>query len=78
MHLLICLSYLNREKFKKQVDDTNLVERITDFADRYSHGQQDSGRLDSNVESDAAEVDRKTVLDLCAHMFHMKDEEERN
>lgn len=27
------------------------------------------------VDSDAAEIDRKTVLDLCAHMFHMKDED---
>jgi len=47
MHLLICLSYLNREKFKKHVEEAGLVDRITDFADRYSHGQQES-------ESDAA------------------------
>ena len=24
-------------------------------------------------ENEAAEIDKKTVLDLCAHMFHPKD-----
>lgn len=42
MHLLICLSYLNREKFRKQVEEAGLAERITDFADRYSHGQPEA------------------------------------
>jgi hypothetical protein len=30
------------------------------------------------LENEAAEVDKKTVLDLCAHMFHLKDEDEKN
>jgi len=25
------------------------------------------------LENEAAEIDKKTVLDLCAHMFHPKD-----
>jgi hypothetical protein len=25
------------------------------------------------TENEAAEIDKKTVLDLCAHMFHPKD-----
>lgn len=25
------------------------------------------------IENEAAEIDKKTVLDLCAHMFHPKD-----
>ncbi len=26
------------------------------------------------IESDNSEIDKKTVLDLCAHMFHPKDQ----
>jgi len=25
------------------------------------------------IENEAVEIDKKTVLDLCAHMFHPKD-----
>ena len=25
------------------------------------------------IDNEAAEIDKKTVLDLCAHMFHPKD-----
>ena len=25
------------------------------------------------LDNEAAEIDKKTVLDLCAHMFHPKD-----
>jgi hypothetical protein len=42
MHILICLSYLNREKFRKLTDEANLPEKITEFAERYTHSQQDS------------------------------------
>lgn len=27
------------------------------------------------VDGEAAEMDKKTVLDLCSHMFHGKEEE---
>lgn len=27
----------------------------------------------NSVENEAIEIDKKTVLDLCAHMFHPKD-----
>ena len=35
MHLLITLSYLCKAKFKKQMDEVNLVKRINEFVDYY-------------------------------------------
>jgi hypothetical protein len=34
--------------------------------------------VDSNLENEGAEIDKRTVLDLCAHMFHPKDSELEN
>ena len=66
MHLLICLSYLSKEEyFKVQKENCNFVERISDFVDYYSQI--------NTSENEAAEIDKRTVLDLCAHMFHPKD-----
>lgn len=66
MHLLICLSYLSKEEFfKVQKENCNFVERISDFVEHYSQI--------NTSENEAAEIDKRTVLDLCAHMFHPKD-----
>lgn len=66
MHLLICLSYLSKEEyFKEQKERCNFVERISDFVEYYSQI--------NTSENQAAEIDKRTVLDLCAHMFHPKD-----
>jgi len=27
----------------------------------------------SNIDNESAEIDKRTVLDLCAHMFHPRD-----
>lgn len=43
----------------------HFVDRISEFVEEYSQ---------INTENnEAAEIDKKTVLDLCAHMFHPKD-----
>jgi hypothetical protein len=34
--------------------------------------------LFNNSENEAVEIDKKTVLDLCAHMFHPKDNTTEN
>lgn len=66
MHILICLSYLSKERFTPQIEECNFVDRISDFVEFYN--SQDTSSNEGNPE-----IDRKTVLDLCAHMFHPKD-----
>jgi len=66
MHILICLSYLSKERFSQAIEETNFVDKISDFVEYYSQ---------LNVtDADGSEIDKKTVLDLCAHMFHPKDQ----
>jgi len=36
MHLLICLSYLSKERFSSSLDETHFVDRISDFVELYS------------------------------------------
>ena len=66
MHILICLSYLSKERFHQQIEEWNFVDKISDFVEFYNS-------LNSNDNDGNPEIDRKTVLDLCAHMFHPKD-----
>jgi len=70
MHLLICLSYLSKDQFKVVVENCNFVERISEFVEYYSQI--------NTSENEGAEIDKRTVLDLCAHMFHPKDSELEN
>jgi hypothetical protein len=65
IHCLICLSYLSKERFSKTIDSTNFVDRISQFVETFSMKQIG--------ESDHESSDKKTILDLCAHMFHPKD-----
>ena len=41
------------------------MEKISEFVEYYSQI--------NTSENEAAEIDKRTVLDLCAHMFHPKD-----
>ena len=36
IHLLICLSYLSKERFSKSIDDTQFVDRISMFVESFS------------------------------------------
>lgn len=65
MHLLICLSYLNKERFQVQAEACGFEDAISEFVEYYSKIQV--------VENENGEIDKRTVLDLCAHMFHPKD-----
>jgi len=65
MHLLIALSYLSKENFSQQIEECQFVDRISEFVESYSQI--------NTAENEAIEIDKKTVLDLCAHMFHPKD-----
>ncbi len=100
MHVLICLSYLSKERFTQILEDTHFVDKISDFVELYSqlnpqaaapqqvqvpsnNGKScDLNVIESEINSSALnpqqtaaqEIDKKTVLDLCAHMFHPKDQ----
>jgi hypothetical protein len=65
MHLLICLSYLSKEQFKVICEDHGFFDKISEFVEWYSKMP--------NVDNENGEIDKRTVLDLCAHMFHPKD-----
>ncbi len=65
MHILICLSYLNKEKFLAVSEECGFTEIISEFVEYYSKLQV--------KENENGEIDKRTVLDLCAHMFHPKD-----
>ena len=64
MHILMCLSYLSKDRFTAIKEECKFYDRITEFVEYYSN-------IRANNES--AEIDKRTVLDLCAHMFHPKD-----
>ena len=94
IHLLICLSYLSKERFSQILEECTFVDRISDFVEWYSiknplNSQNDPsseehkqtgansamgmGRQQQNSSTNHTVVDKKTVLDLCAHMFHPKE-----
>lgn len=65
MHVLICLSYLSKERFTSIIEECGFIEKISEFVEFYSQL--------TITDTDNSEIDKKTVLDLCAHMFHPKD-----
>lgn len=68
VHLLICLSYLSKERFSSVLEEVHFVEKISEFVEWYSSRHQSPSTNKTQVS------ERKTVLDLCAHMFHPKDQ----
>lgn len=80
IHTLICLSYLSKERFSQALEESMFVERISDFVEWYSirnpifDASNPEGALAGKQAAAAnALIDKKTVLDLCAHMFHPKE-----
>lgn len=65
MHLLIALSYLSKDNFSRQIEECGFVDKISEFVEFYSQIK--------TTDNEALEIDKKTVLDLCAHMFHPRD-----
>jgi len=61
------------------MEKCKFVERISEFVEDYSQINTESNNLSiifsiiNFIDNEAAEIDKKTVLDLCAHMFHPKD-----
>lgn len=65
MHLLICLSYLSKESFSECWEAVGFFDKISEFVEWYSKIP--------TTDSENGEIDKRTVLDLWAHMFHPKD-----
>ena len=65
MHMLICLSYLSKDNFKQICEELSFFDKISEFVEWYSKVP--------TTDSENGEIDRRTVLDLCAHMFHPRD-----
>ena len=53
------------------LEETNFVEKISDFVEWYSIRNPNNTASEDNEGTSV--VDKKMVLDLCAHMFHPKD-----
>ena len=65
MHVLISISYLAKENFKEIQNKTGFLNKIQKFIEIYSKI--------NTTNNEALEIDKKTVLDLCAHMFHPEE-----
>ena len=63
MHLLVCLSFMSKDKFGGLRDECKLFDRINEFKEYYK---------DTRVTSETAEIDKNTVLELCNQMFTQK------
>lgn len=79
IHILISLSYLSKERFGQVLDECRFVDRISEFVEWFTVKHTP---VDLVVNTDKPSLahsggrtvsERKTVLDLCAHMFHPKD-----
>ena len=76
MHILICLSYLNQTlKFEELVNkpNCNFNTKISSFVEYYSALSVDPCTTSpSPSSSQSFDIDKKTILDLCAHIFLVK------
>ncbi len=58
MHILIAISYLSKDNFQEILTEVKFIDRITKFIEYYSQI--------NTTDNEALEIDKKTVLDLCA------------
>ncbi len=54
-----------KDSFKDIQAKSGFINKIQKFVETYSKI--------STTNNEALEIDKKTVLDLCAHMFHPED-----
>jgi predicted DNA binding CopG/RHH family protein len=72
MHLLISLSYIIKSPMLKSYaegPDCNFSERISQFVEYFSKKPINSNQAEL-VDDENGDIDKRTILDLCAHMFH--------
>lgn len=72
MHLLISLSYIIKSPMLKgyvETPECNFSERISQFVEYFSKKPLNSNAHEL-VDDENGDIDKRTILDLCAHMFH--------
>jgi len=70
MHILICLSYFHKSPvIAKYVEECKFTDKISGFVEEFSK----EGKRPNDENTD---IDRRTILDLCAHIFHPSQQEE--
>lgn len=69
MHLLVCTSYLSKDRFSMIRDECKLTERITDFVAYYKN-------LPLEDNDTSTESERNNILALCDYIFTKKIDED--
>ena len=78
MHVLICLSYIIKSPTLKNYVETpecQFTERISQFVEYFSkkpiNSKLAAGEKDvPQVDDENGDIDKRTIMDLCAYMFH--------
>ncbi|OMJ76421.1 hypothetical protein SteCoe_24205 [Stentor coeruleus] len=65
IHLLIALTSLANDRFVAILDNTQFNERISEFVEFYS--------VKSGEQENESPESRKIILDMCAHLFHPRE-----
>ena len=93
MHVLISLSYLNRSELLRSYVESaecQFSDKISAFVEYYSkvplnaNIDLEDSRLDTKsdqppqVDDENGDIDKRTILDLCAHMFHPNRQNEND
>ena len=65
IHLLIALTSLANDRFINILDSTQFNERISEFVEFYS--------VKSGEQENESPESRKIILDMCAHLFHPRE-----
>lgn len=65
IHLLIALTSMANERFINILDSTQFNERISEFVEFYS--------VKSGEQENESPESRKIILDMCAHLFHPRE-----
>jgi hypothetical protein len=80
MHVLICLSYLySSDALREYVEAApcSFSEKVSQFVEYYSKIMPvdiaGSSGKDECPDDENFDIDKRTILDLCAHMFHPKN-----
>ena len=80
MHVLICLSYLySSDALREYVEAApcSFSEKVSQFVEYYSKimpvDVAGSSGKDECPDDENFDIDKRTILDLCAHMFHPKN-----
>lgn len=79
MHILISLSYLNTsDKMRAIVDQPmcRFSERLRQFVEYYSKLTRDPNSGQEEQDDENFDIDKRTIMDLCAHIFIPKQKDE--